>query len=933
MKTKPFDNLICRTPAFSIDATMATALAELKLKIKESSPAFFELIRPLTAAQIDQLNDKIKFTLWKYFNRARYRSTPFGSFAAVSIVPLLDLPEEIKLEKAMEADHYVDWSYKETYLNKDTINANTELISNSSIYFTGNEIRYIRIKETVHELASVNAIPELNAVLIACKRKTTVAAIQELMDNTFNMDVASTHNLLLQLLAMQLLSSSQLPNITGMDYFERLAINLPKSQHDYIIAKRKLISGGFACPALNKFPQLIGFLAQQFPTCYQKDLTDFKQAFRKRFENQQVSLAQVMDPEIGIGYGNLAQAQHANPLIEEIKQVSNASDKPSLTYDAFHAFLLNKIVMGKNFQLEEFKATDQSPPIRLPNTFSYLFHLFDGQPVLAYAGGCSANALIGRFTMGNPEMELHAKEIASLEASSNPDVVFFDVAYQAEKRVDNVNRRKIIYPNELPILTWSTLADPLDFSDILVSVADNEVVFKSRKLGKRIIPRIPSAYNYTRSDLAVFRFLCDVQAQGLALQLTFKLHDLFPKLSYYPRMNFHQIIVSPAMWLVPEKIYTTEKIDIDSQLECLKTWLTEQKIDFKFKAGHSDSTLCFDTKSDEDLGAFLIFCKQQGRETYITEALVNDSSYIADQHQNRYLPQYIANFYHREAIYHPLPATADNCLPHQHMMLPGGDWLYFEFYVHVLKSNDLLLNQIHQFLKTYRLKLKKWFFIRYNSPSSHIRLRFQLKNKADGFTLMESLQKMMEPEMNLGRLTDVKIKTYYRETHRYGAERIDLIEDFFEADSKVVLYLLKKSKSEDQLIASNLNLLLAWLNHWMPNLDEQFAFTATMANNFAKEMGIGPDIFKKINLNFNSLKGNLSELTIILPESQLKHYQQLSDKILATCSSSSELQKLLADLVHMHINRLFSTDQRMYETIIYQYLLRKLQIKRAMLKV
>ncbi len=102
---------------------------------------------------------------------------------------------------------------------------------------------------------------------------------------------------------------------------------------------------------------------------------------------------------------------------------------------------------------------------------------------------------------------------------------FFDIAYQAEKKVDNVNRRKQLYPYELPILTWSESDNPLDLNDLLVTIEQQEVVLKSKKLDKRLLPRIASAYNYTRSDLAVYRFLCDIQSQGILTNLSFKLRD------------------------------------------------------------------------------------------------------------------------------------------------------------------------------------------------------------------------------------------------------------------------------------------------------------------------------------------------------------------------------------------------------------------------
>jgi len=54
-------------------------------------------------------------------------------------------------------------------------------------------------------------------------------------------------------------------------------------------------------------------------------------------------------------------------------------------------------------------------------------------------------------------------------------------------------------------------------------------------------------------------------------------------------------------------------------------------------------------------------------------------------------------------------------------------------------------------------------------------------------------------------------------------------------------------------------------------------------------------------------------------------------EVLETCSGA-EKDKVLADLFHMHTNRLFNDDQRMHELIIYYYLTKRLKTKIGRLK-
>ncbi|MDQ8052400.1 MAG: thiopeptide-type bacteriocin biosynthesis protein [Pedobacter sp.] len=931
MDLKPLDKIICRTPVFGINALLSQVLAELKAKIEESSPVFAELVTDLDAANLDQLPDRIRYALWKYFNRSKFRSTPFGSFAAITLLHIADqLPAKIIVTKDLDRHYFIDWSKKQQYLNqiKQHIEPDQFFLSNSSIYFTGDEIRYLKIRENIHELAAVSAIPELSALLLTCKRKTTGAMIFELMKAAFGMDVQETTFFVRQLIDRQLLFSDRHPNLIGPDYFERLKIKAPPSPSDYIIAERKRIEGNFDSSCLKHFPALVKFMASVIGIPENIDLDHFKTQFLQRFEHQEISLALALDPEIGIGYGNLAQQRHTNMLVDEIKQARFSKALPTIEYGAFHTFLLNKIIKGNPIKLEDFVPDLNIEPPMIPNTFSFIFHLHGHQPVIAYGGGSTATALIGRFTLGNDDMEAYAKKIAEIEAEANPEIAFFDISYQAQGKIDNVNRRRSIYPYELPILTWSNAEMPLDLNDLLVSVENGEVILKSRELGKRVMPRIPSAYNYTRSDLAVYRLLCDVKNQGIATQFSFRLQDFFPKLSYYPRVSFHQLIVSPATWLLPRSLYQ----DSNCEVAALKKWLAQTGIKFRFRAGYADATLCFDPSLPEDLWALLNFCRQQAEDVYISEALITEEDCIEDEHGTPYFPQYIANFHHREKIYQPLQPRQKGHAKTEHAQLPGGDWLYFELYSHPLKGNSLLLNQVQSFVKVHRPLLKKWFFIRYNQSGPHLRLRLHMKRKVDGFRLIESLKKLIEPELQLGSINDFKIKTYFRETHRYGAKRMDLVEHFFAIDSKSVLYILGRAKSEDQLLLNCQNLILFWLMAWLPRIEDQLSFVKEMAVRFDLEMQIGTDHFKKINANFNALKSRSGKLAFNLPKYLLTAYEKSLGSIFQTCNGISEESRLMADLIHMHVNRLFTSDQRMYETVIYHFLVRTLQIKRAVSK-
>lgn len=919
MKITPLQHMLCRTPAFGINQTLTEVWEELKPKIEESSTAFYQMIKSLKVDELDQLDNKAKFTLWKYFNRAQYRATPFGSFATISTLDIsFSTTLKINLSKDILNHHYIDWSHKEKYESAN-VSHTAYVLSNASVYFVAQEIRYLKTNDGTFELASVTALPELNAILLFCKRKTKTEDIYELMQYTFNMDKKNTMDLLQQMINLQLLHTNLQANSIGTDFFARLGIPCTVKPNNYIISERTVINGEFDGKKLKYLPEMISFFTKNFEANEYPDLVNFKNEFIKRFEGQEISLTQAMDPEIGIGYGNYAQLNTDQWLVNEIQAGNYKERKKHIIYGKLEEFLLKNLVKNQPIDLANFNSDAEVKSV-LSNTFSLLFHLYNGQPVIANGGGCTANSLLGRFTLPNPKIESYGKNIANKEIEANPEVLFFDIAYQVENRVDNVNRRKQLYPYELPILTWSETDKPLNLSDVVVTVEHNEVILKAKKLGKRLIPRISSAYNYTRSDLSVYRFLCDIQGQGLLTGLTFKIQDVFPNLEYYPRVTYKGIILAGTTWLIPKEAYLNE--------DSLKNWLQQNQIDFMIKTGYGDQTLTFNPLMEDDLWALVNYCKQQNGNIYITEALIKETDGVTDENGNNYFPQYIVNYYHQNQIYRPSALQQKQT---EEICLPGTEWLYFEIYCHPSKSNTILTNLIKPFLKLNKIYFKKWFFIRYADPKPHIRLRLHLKEEQHTFKLIQSLRQFIEPDLKNGFISDFQIKTYYKETQRYGAAQMQLTEKYFHLDSEMVMRLLKSGLTANQLLLATLKNLekiiaLAW------NMEESLAFLKLMSNSFAKEMDINSINFSKINASFKTLKTEHYQFKpSLIP--LLNRQQKLLSELLVKTTEGEAKTKLVASLIHMQVNRLFIDYQRVYETIIYHYLLKMRQMKLAVSKV
>jgi len=925
-KLKVLNFAIFRTPAFSLKDNLDEKWIEFLEIIRGSSPAFYGVLVNTGKPVLEAIDNKIKFSTWKYFNRARYRATPYGNFASFTTIEVSDNESALLIiDRKMLVHEFIDWKEKDNYTRDVSLADLFEI--NSSVYNIDNQYRYLRTRDGIFEISAVNTFDELDTILKLCRAKIRREAIHNVMKNSFGMSIDETNQLLTQMSELQLLFTDQWPNITGEDYFKRIGADSTDPVNTYAIAERKLISGNLNNDRLNYLEDAINFLSRYLPPTVSNDLSDFRKAFLKKFEQKAVPLARAMDLETGIGYGNLGQQDQDQDLVDFFSSKEKAQQPiVNIPFTQLHRFLLNKIINGGIIKLEEFELQEPADTLLTPNTLSVLLHFCGDNVIIESAGGCTANAMLGRFTLASNDIEQFGLKIADIEEQANPGVIFFDIAYQAEKQVDNVNRRKRLYKYELPVLTWSCDNSAIHFDDILVFVREEEIILWSKNYKKRMVPRIASAYNYSRSDLAVYRFLCDLQHQHIKSDINFRLKDFFSGLSHYPRVVYKSVIVSPAMWLVPKELLKAGK----EQKIKLLNWLQQQEINFPFKAGNTDQTLCFDPGSAADLDAFFLYWHQYtDPDLYITEALIS-TGVVHDQDGNDYAAQFVVQLGHGDVVYKPyefMEYTNNSEPDKESIILPGGDWLYFEIYCHPYRADSMLRNTIKPFLKKNGTSILKWFFVRYQDPKPHVRLRLQLRNEALGYPIMNKLKSILEVDCIKGLISDVQVKTYFRETERYGTGRMPLVEQLFCYDSQYALRLISKKSDTNKLYSSALLFMQELINICVPGINDQIALARIIADSFSHEFDVKQDGFKKLNQSYQEFKSrfNISETTGQLSTK----YKKVFIKVMDSCESEDQRDKLLADLLHMHINRLFNSDQRTHELILYHYLLKMLVTQRA----
>lgn len=264
---------------------------------------------------------------------------------------------------------------------------------------------------------------------------------------------------------------------------------------------------------------------------------------------------------------------------------------------------------------------------------------------------------------------------------------------------------------------------------------------------------------------------------------------------------------------------------------------------------------------------------------------------------------------------------------------PGSEWLYFKIYTGVKTSDIFLLEVIKPLLVQLQNEndIKKWFFIRYNDPKPHLRIRFNISNLNNYNYILEKINSQLEKYLNSGEISNIIIDTYKRELERYGENSIEYAEDFFLRSSELILNFLEYDDEEKIMVTlfyidcifSELELSNEEKINWINNFDNAFKteFNADKSlNNQLKKKYIAfqPKYFEFIKSNElkdirDLITNNISDINIVIEKIlELEKKECLNVR----------MKDFFQSIFHMHINRLFVSNQRLFEMIVYDYLLR-----------
>lgn len=389
----------------------------------------------------------------------------------------------------------------------------------------------------------------------------------------------------------------------------------------------------------------------------------FQEAFYSRYEDMEVPLMEALDPEHGIGYPPQKGSADISVLVDDVYLPFQASPVRTSTTTPFQSLLLNKTIQVLSRQETEIVLTDKDiDELKLsarwddlPPTFYTMFKIIRSKPddqliQLSFFSGTSGANLLGRFAHTDEKIAQLVHEIARKEEELMPDVILAEIAHLPEARIGNVQSRPHIRKYEIVFMAYTDLPEEqvILVSDLMLSVRNGQLMIRSKKLNKQVVPRLTTAHNFQNNTLPVYRFLCDMQhPAGRSGLLFIWPSELEGQLPYRPRVRYKQTILSPAAWIAKkEEISPFFSLAEDTKLLAqVKAWIKVRAMPRYMLMPDGDNDLFVDWESALSIRSLFSIIKNRPQVTFTEFLFEPENAVVKDRHGEVYTNECIVAFY------------------------------------------------------------------------------------------------------------------------------------------------------------------------------------------------------------------------------------------------------------------------------------------------
>jgi thiopeptide-type bacteriocin biosynthesis protein len=523
--------------------------------------------------------------------------------------------------------------------------------------------------------------------------------------------------------------------------------------------------------------------------------------------------------------------------------------------------------------------------------------------------------------------------------------VLADICYLPTARHGNVMARAAVASHFIPVLVGAgeSSATPILLNDLVVSIRRGRVVLRSIALDREVIPRLGNPHHFLDRGAGLYKFLCMLAYQHVP-ELGFGWPASLAHVIYRKRITYGRLILAPATWFFrTEDLAGIRRSDtLETSLVALAALVRRWNLPGRIAIDEGGQLLDIDLNILASVELLLdAICTQQTltlRECFDASGSPDDvrSAVFC----NEVILPIVRTRLARPAIKAPISVESQQnhvaVRPQPNSELPSGEWMYLKLFCVPDMADDLLAQVIGPMMEKFKTEavIDRWFFIRYEEPEFHLRLRvFSRDTTLLWGQAFPSLTTALHTAVPAARPWRVQLDSYQPEVIRYGGPvGMEIAERLFYHDSMAFMAVLGlPARTSDHATRWKVAAVSvdAMLSPFALTASQRAAFCQRMAMHRAAELGLESSLNAAVGRIYRDKRVELaaslregmegsaerdvqcvyaarSKIDRPLVEAYLHHMTRLLEV---------DRDETLASLCHMSCNRLFRTQSAKQEMV------------------
>ncbi|MPZ64706.1 MAG: lantibiotic dehydratase [Pseudonocardiaceae bacterium] len=352
-------------------------------------------------------------------------------------------------------------------------------------------------------------------------------------------------------------------------------------------------------------------------------------------------------------------------------------------------------------------------------------------------------------------------------------------------RTENVARSPAVLPHVISLAEHHTGGGRVPLDDLAVSGDAQRLYLMSLSKGRPVEPTVFSAVEFTNAAHPLLRFLCEISTARAAACAPFS-WGAASRLPFLPRVRYGRTILSPARWILAAADLPGRNAPWPEWVESLAEWRCRYRVPDAVYLGEDDRRIRLDLDEPAHLHLLWSDVDRAGHATLREAPDTSAFGWLDGRAHEIVVPLAATSRPVRSFV--PRRASCVRRTGPEHGHLPGtSEWLFVKLYGRPDRHTAVLTTHLPGLLSEWD-EPPQWWFLPYQDPEPHLRLRFRLPD-VDAFG--ETAQRVgawAAGLRRLGLIGHVQFDTYYPETGRFGeGAAMTAAESVFAADSAATI--------------------------------------------------------------------------------------------------------------------------------------------------